>query len=74
MSQTVSQQIDAITAGLKADMEDIAAKVDQMIASMQPGSAVTQAQVDALAAIKTGLDAVVVKVDAATAPPAPPAP
>lgn len=71
MSQTLSQQIDAVTAGLRADMEDIAAKIDTILTSMPPGSQVTQEQVDALAAIKTGLDAVAAKVDAATAPPAP---
>ena len=74
MSTTLSQQIDAVTAALQADMADISAKVDQILASLQPGSMVTQAQVDALNALKASADAVAAKVDAAVAPPAPPAP
>jgi hypothetical protein len=69
MSQSLSQQIDAVTAALKADMDDISAKVDQILASLQPGSMVTQAQVDALNALKASADAVAAKVDAAVPPP-----
>jgi hypothetical protein len=72
MSQTLSQQLDALVAALQADHDDIAAKLDQILAGMQPGSAVTQAQIDALMAVKTGMDAVKAKVDAAAPPPATP--
>ena len=72
MSQTIPQQIDAVTAALQAEMQDIASKIDAVIAGMSAGTPVTQAQVDALTAVSTGLQAVQAKVDAAVAPPATP--
>lgn len=74
MSQTIPQQVDALTAAMQADAADISAKLDMIIANMPVGSNVTQAQVDALAAVKTALDAAAAKADAAAAPPVPPAP
>jgi hypothetical protein len=58
MSQTLSQQIDAATAAIVADVSAVSAEVGRLLASLSPGSQVTQAQVDALTAIDTSLKAI----------------
>jgi hypothetical protein len=58
MSQTLSQQLDAATTAIETDVAAVATEVSQLLASMTPGSQVTQAQVDRLTAIDTAMKAI----------------
>lgn len=66
MSGTLSEQLDAATAAIQADVAAVAAEVATLLAGMTPGDAITQAQVDALNAIDASLKAIP-PVPAATA-------
>lgn len=78
MGTTISQQIDAATATLVADDTAMAAALTAIqaeLASLVPGSTVSQAQVDALNVAVAGVTAAVAQAQAAANPPAPtPAP
>lgn len=77
MSQTLSQQIDAATAALSAaldainaDVSTMAADLTKLLGELQPGAVVTQAQVDALAALEAKATAIdtAAKASIATVP------
>ena len=63
VSTTLSSQLDAVTASLNAsltqlsvDISSVAAEVSTLVGELTPGSTLTQAQIDALTAINTGID------------------
>jgi hypothetical protein len=58
MSGTLSAQLDAATAAVETDVAAVAAEVSQLLASMTPGSQITQSQVDRVTAIDTALKAI----------------
>ncbi len=58
MSATLSEQLDAATAAIKADVAGVSAEVTKLLGELTPGSTVTQAQVDALNAIDASLKAI----------------
>ncbi len=65
MSGTLTEQLDAATAAIRADVAAVAAEVATLLAGMNTGDQITQQQVDALTAIDASLKAI---------PPAPAAP
>lgn len=71
MGETISQQIDAATTAIQSDIADLASVVSAVadeIKTLQgeivPGSTVTQAQADSLAALHTSLSAQVAALKA----------
>jgi len=58
MSESLSQKLDDVSAAIEADVAAVSAEVAQLLAGMQPGSTVTQAQIDRLTAIDTALKAI----------------
>ena len=58
MSGTLSEQLDAATAAIQADVAAVAAEVTKLLGELTPGSTITQAQVDALTAIDASLKAI----------------
>lgn len=58
MSGTLSEQLDAATAAIQADVAAVSAEVSKLLAGVTPGSTITQAQVDALTAIDASLKAI----------------
>jgi septal ring factor EnvC (AmiA/AmiB activator) len=79
MSETLDDQINAIITKLQADTDQITAqiaaeqaKIADLTAELQPGSTVTQAQVDTLNAVEARLSALATPV-VVTAPDPPPA-
>jgi hypothetical protein len=70
MSQSLSQQLDAVTQAIRDDVAAVSAEVGRLLGTMQPGSQITQAQVDALTAIDTSLKAIPSDTPAATPAPA----
>lgn len=58
MSGTLSEQLDAATAAIKADVQAVSDEVTKLLAGLTPGTTITQAQVDALTAIDASLKAI----------------
>ena len=58
MSGTLSEQLDAVTAAIVADVAAVSAEVTKLLGEIVPGATITQAQVDALTAIDTSLKAI----------------
>lgn len=58
MGTSLSEQLDAATAAIKADVQAVSAEVTKLLAGLTPGSTITQAQVDALTAIDASLKAI----------------
>lgn len=55
---TLSEQLDAATAAIQADVAAVSAEVTKLLAGVTPGSTITQAQIDALIAIDASLKAI----------------
>ena len=71
VSNTLSSQLDAVTASLNAsltqlstDISNVATEVSTLVAELTPGSTVTQAQIDALTAINTSIGTIDASVKA----------
>jgi hypothetical protein len=58
MGTSLSAQLDAATASIKADVANVSTEVTSLLAGLTPGSTITQAQVDALTGIDTALKAI----------------
>jgi len=58
MSGTLSDKLDAATAAVETDVATVSAEVSQLLASMTPGSQITQAQIDRITAIDTAMKAI----------------
>ncbi len=69
MSMSLSDQFDAAVTKVNADIDALTTEVQTLLAGMNPGDPLTQAQVDAVTAIAARLEA----IPALPAPPAPPA-
>jgi hypothetical protein len=77
MGTTLSGQLDTVTQTLAADMGGLATDLTTIAGELQPGSTITQAQVDALNAVATSANQLKQQADSlaqATAAPAPAAP
>jgi hypothetical protein len=74
MSQTLSQQLDTATAAVETDVAAVAAEVSQLLASMTPGTQITQAQIDRVTAIDTAMKAIPPATPVVIQPPAPATP
>ena len=70
MSGTLSEQLDAATSAIETDVAAVASEVTQLLASMTPGSQVTQAQIDRLTAIDTAMKAIPPATPVVIPPPA----
>lgn len=68
MSGTLSQQVTDATTAIATNMTAIQSAITALQGQLQPGSQVTQAQVDALAAVKAQTDATKAALDAIAAP------
>jgi hypothetical protein len=75
MSQTLSQQLDGVTLEIQGDVATLTTGLTSLesqlaaaLAGVVPGSTITQAQVDPLVAVHTGLAALVAALPPATAP------
>jgi hypothetical protein len=80
MSQTLESELQAATAAIQADVAEIATslttiatEISNLQAQLQPGATITQADIDAINALKTQADAVAATAQAMALPP-PPAP
>ncbi len=56
--QTLSQQLDAATAAIQADVAAVSAEVTKLLGELTPGATITQSQIDALTAIDASLKAI----------------
>lgn len=58
MGTTLSEQLDAATAAIQADVANVAAEVTKLLGELTPGATITQSQIDALIAIDASLKAI----------------
>ncbi len=58
MSGTLAEQLTAATVAIRQDVANVSAEVTQLLASMTPGTTITQQMVDDLTAIDTSLKAI----------------
>ena len=58
VSTSLSEQLDAITASIKADVAAVSAEVSTLLNGVSAGDTITQAQIDALTAIDASLKAI----------------
>jgi pyridoxal/pyridoxine/pyridoxamine kinase len=74
MSSTLEGQLQTLTTELSADFADMSGKLDTVLSGVTPGATLSQADVDALTAVKAAADAMKAKLDAAVPPAAPAGP
>jgi hypothetical protein len=58
MSGSLSDQLNAVTAAISAEVDTVSAEVAQLLAGLTPGATIQQSQVDALTAISDRLKAI----------------
>ncbi len=68
MSTSLTDQFNVAVTKINADIDGLTTEVQTLLAGMNPGEVLTQAQVDSLTAIAARLEA----IPALPAPPAPP--
>lgn len=66
MSQSLSDQLDAVTQAIRDDVANISAEVGRLLGGMVAGNQIQQSQVDALTAIDASLKAIPSDQPAAT--------
>ena len=74
MSATLEQQLQTLTANIAADAAAVKADLDMILATFTPGATITAADIAALQAVSSGMDALKAAADAGANPPAPPGP